>query len=70
MELDIAFLANLVGESSTASHFTEAAQNRQKAINCIFWNAEMGQWLDYWLSNSETSEVVYLASSLAYVFSL
>uniref|UniRef100_A0A3Q7IR79 Trehalase n=1 Tax=Solanum lycopersicum TaxID=4081 RepID=A0A3Q7IR79_SOLLC len=57
MELDIAFLANLVGESSTASHFTEAAQNRQKAINCIFWNAEMGQWLDYWLSNSETSEV-------------
>ncbi|TMX01809.1 hypothetical protein EJD97_023550 [Solanum chilense] len=59
MELDIAFLANLVGESSTASHFTEAAQNRQKAINCIFWNAEMGQWLDYWLSNSETSEDIY-----------
>ncbi|WMV44096.1 hypothetical protein MTR67_037481 [Solanum verrucosum] len=57
MELNIAFLANLVGESSTASHFTEAAQNRQKAINCIFWNAEMGQWLDYWLINSDTSEV-------------
>ncbi|KAL3331546.1 hypothetical protein AABB24_035064 [Solanum stoloniferum] len=59
MELDIAFLANLVGESSTASHFTEAAQNRQKAINCIFWNAEMGQWLDYWLTNSDTSEDIY-----------
>lgn len=59
MERDIAFLANLVGESSTASHFTEAAQNRQKAINCIFWNAEMGQWLDYWLTNSDTSEDIY-----------
>lgn len=59
MELGIAFLANLVGESSTASHFTEAAQNRQKAINCIFWNAEMGQWLDYWLTNSDTSEDIY-----------
>ncbi|KAL3362500.1 hypothetical protein AABB24_015077 [Solanum stoloniferum] len=59
MELNIAFLANLVGESSTASHFTEAAQNRQKAINCIFWNAEMGQWLDYWLINSDTSEDIY-----------
>ncbi|XP_055821751.1 probable trehalase [Solanum dulcamara] len=59
MELDIAFLANLVGESNTITHFTEASQNRQKAMNCIFWNAEMGQWLDYWLGNSNTTEDIY-----------
>ncbi|XP_060186175.1 probable trehalase isoform X1 [Lycium barbarum] len=37
-------------------------QNTQKAMNCIFWNVEMGQWLDYWLANSNTFEgwqVVY-----------
>ncbi|CAN4127165.1 unnamed protein product [Withania somnifera] len=57
MELDIAFLANLIGETSTVTRFTEASQNRQKAMNSIFWNTEMGQWLDYWLGNSNTAEV-------------
>ncbi|XP_009782059.1 probable trehalase [Nicotiana sylvestris] len=60
MELDIAFLANTIGESSTVARFTEASQNRQRAINCIFWNAEMGQWLDYWLGDSNTSEDIYI----------
>ncbi|XP_059276398.1 probable trehalase isoform X1 [Lycium ferocissimum] len=64
MELDIAFLANLVGESSTVALFTEASQNRQKAMNCIFWNAEMGQWLDYWLTDSNTSEDIYIWEDL------
>ncbi|PHT57798.1 putative trehalase [Capsicum baccatum] len=59
MELDIAFLANLIGESSTVTHYTEASQNRQKAMNSILWNAEMGQWLDYWLGNSNTAEDIY-----------
>ncbi|MCD7463291.1 hypothetical protein HAX54_050282 [Datura stramonium] len=59
MELDIAFLANTIGESSAVAQFTEASQNRQKAMNCIFWNAEMGQWLDYWLVDSNTSEDIY-----------
>uniref|UniRef100_A0A5B7B4W1 Trehalase n=1 Tax=Davidia involucrata TaxID=16924 RepID=A0A5B7B4W1_DAVIN len=54
MELDIAFLANVAGESSIAQHFLEASQARQLAMNSVFWNAEMGQWLDYWLSNSNT----------------
>ncbi|KAK4365529.1 hypothetical protein RND71_016887 [Anisodus tanguticus] len=57
LELDIAFLANIIGESSTITCFTEASQNRQKAMDCIFWNGEMGQWLDYWLTDSNTSEV-------------
>lgn len=57
MEHDIAFLANVIGESSTVARFTEASQNRQKAMNRILWNTEMGQWLDYWLGNSNTSEV-------------
>lgn len=68
MELDVAFLANLVGDTSIVARFTEASQNRQRAINCIFWNAEMGQWLDYWLGDSNTSEVVYLARIRAHVF--
>ncbi|CAN4127160.1 unnamed protein product [Withania somnifera] len=59
MELDIAFLANLIGETSTVTRFTEASQNRQKAMNSIFWNTEMGQWLDYWLGNSNTAENKY-----------
>ncbi|XP_070039025.1 probable trehalase [Nicotiana tomentosiformis] len=59
MEHDIAFLANVIGESSTVARFTEASQNRQKAMNRILWNTEMGQWLDYWLGNSNTSEDIY-----------
>ncbi|KAJ8555909.1 hypothetical protein K7X08_013405 [Anisodus acutangulus] len=59
LELDIAFLANIIGESSTITCFTEASQNRQKAMDCIFWNGEMGQWLDYWLTDSNTSEGIY-----------
>ncbi|GMY30598.1 probable trehalase [Fagus crenata] len=52
MELDIAFLAKLTGDNSTAESFLEASQSRQKAIKSVFWNAEMGQWLDYWLNDS------------------
>ncbi|KAK4338529.1 hypothetical protein RND71_043016 [Anisodus tanguticus] len=59
MELDIAFLANIIGESSMVARFTEASQNKEKAMNSIFWNAEMGQWLDYWFANSNTSEDIY-----------
>ncbi|KAL6986454.1 alpha,alpha-trehalase [Sarracenia purpurea var. burkii] len=54
MELTIAFLANVTGDSMTTAHFLEAAQARQQAMNSVFWNAEMGQWLDYWLSNPTT----------------
>ncbi|KAE9451083.1 hypothetical protein C3L33_16996, partial [Rhododendron williamsianum] len=54
MELDIAFLVNVIGDSTTAAHFLEAAQARKRAMNAIFWNEEMGQWLDYWLSDRTT----------------
>lgn len=59
METDIAFFANVTGDANVALRFTEASQGRQKAMNSIFWNAEMGQWVDYWLSNSNTSKVAY-----------
>ncbi|KAK9275467.1 hypothetical protein L1049_022734 [Liquidambar formosana] len=52
MELDIAFLAKVTGEKSTADRFLEAAQARKRAMNSILWNEKMGQWLDYWLDNS------------------
>ncbi|CAI9093410.1 OLC1v1028908C1 [Oldenlandia corymbosa var. corymbosa] len=54
MELDIAFLANVIGEKSTAERFREASLTRQKAMNSILWNKEMGQWLDYWLTKGNT----------------
>ncbi|XP_028099384.1 probable trehalase [Camellia sinensis] len=54
MELDIAFLANVTGDCTISVHFQEAAQARKQAMNSVFWNAEMGQWLDYWLSNGTT----------------
>ena len=57
MELDIAFLAKVIGDNSTAELFVKASQARQEAIKSIFWNGEMGQWLDYWLNDS-TCQVV------------
>ncbi|VFQ69118.1 unnamed protein product [Cuscuta campestris] len=60
MELDIAFLANVLGDKKLDETFIEAAKSRKDAINSIFWNKDIGQWLDYWLcSSSITSEGVY-----------
>lgn len=71
MELDIAFLANVTGDNNTALRFTEASGARKKAMNSIFWNAEMGQWVDYWLNSSNTSKVKYLCTILEhYLFYL
>jgi len=49
MELDIAFFAKITGDYSTSESFLKASQARQKAMESVFWNAKMGQWLDYWL---------------------
>lgn len=57
MELDIAFFAKVVGDNKTSESFLEASQRRKQAINSIFWNEEMGQWLDYWLDSGATPEV-------------
>ncbi|KAJ9148117.1 hypothetical protein P3X46_030208 [Hevea brasiliensis] len=56
MELDIAFLANKTGEESIAASFLEASQARKRAINSVFWNEKMGQWLDYWLTTGTTCQ--------------
>jgi alpha,alpha-trehalase len=56
MELDIAFFAKITGDYSTSESFLKASQARQKAMESVFWNAKMGQWLDYWLNDS-TCEV-------------
>lgn len=63
MELDIAALAKVTGDKSTAEHFLKASQDRVTAIKSIFWNSNKGQWLDYWLSDS-TCQVVSLCKSL------
>ncbi|XP_059442307.1 trehalase-like [Corylus avellana] len=56
MELDIAFLAKVTGDHSTAENFFKASRARRKAIKSVFWNAKMGQWLDYWLNDSTCEE--------------
>lgn len=56
MELDISFFAKVIGDHTTAKSFLEASQARRKAITSVFWNAKMGQWLDYWLNNKTCEE--------------
>jgi alpha,alpha-trehalase len=58
MELDIAFFANVLGNKSTVESFLEAAEARKNAINSVFWNDEMGQWLDYRLTNGTICKVL------------
>lgn len=53
LELDIAFLASIIGENHIVERFTKASQARKIAINSILWDTETGQWYDYWLSNSK-----------------
>lgn len=55
MELNIASMAQIVGDDKTAENFLKAAQARKQAINSVFWNEEKGQWLDYWISNGTSS---------------
>ncbi|OAY59719.1 trehalase [Manihot esculenta] len=57
MELGIAFLAKETGDESIAESFLEASQARKRAINSVFWNEKMGQWLDYWLITGTTCQV-------------
>ena len=57
MELDIAFLANVLGNKATTESFLEAAKARKNAINSVFWNGEMGQWFDYRLTNGTICKV-------------
>ncbi|XP_061361632.1 trehalase-like [Gastrolobium bilobum] len=56
MELNIAFFAKVTGDNSTAEHFLELSDARKKAMNSVFWNEDMKQWLDSWLTNSTFEE--------------
>ncbi|XXG77738.1 hypothetical protein AAC387_Pa08g1834 [Persea americana] len=60
MELDIAFFARLTGDDSVAERFSAVSQARFAAINSIFWNAKMSQWLDYWLINNNTCKETHV----------
>lgn len=52
MELNIVFLAKVLGENIVSLRFLEASRARKKAMESIFWNEEMGQWLDYCLEDN------------------
>lgn len=58
MELDISFLAKVVGNDSITEHFTKASIAREKAVSSILWDEKRGQWLDYWVSNDSCKVVV------------
>ncbi|CAH9124742.1 unnamed protein product [Cuscuta epithymum] len=52
MELDIGFLAGVLGKKDLVEFFYKASNARKDSINSIFWNEEVGQWCDYWLNNN------------------
>ncbi|KAL8150298.1 hypothetical protein V2J09_020106 [Rumex salicifolius] len=52
MELDIGFLASVIGEISVSESFLKAAKSREKAFKSVFWNKKMAQWLDCWIDGS------------------
>ncbi|XP_028789586.1 probable trehalase [Neltuma alba] len=56
MELNIAYFAKVTGDNSTAQHFLQLADSRKKAFNSVFWNTNMKQWLDYWLTSTTCQE--------------
>ncbi|KAF3777237.1 putative trehalase [Nymphaea thermarum] len=56
MELDLAHFAIILGNASVSEAYEAASKLRIEAMNSVFWNAERGQWLDYWFGNSSTSE--------------
>ncbi|KAG9142882.1 hypothetical protein Leryth_005626 [Lithospermum erythrorhizon] len=56
MELDIAFLADVIGETEIALRFTEASKTREKAMDSVFWNHDMGQWFDVWFIDKGNSK--------------
>ncbi|XP_076895937.1 trehalase-like isoform X2 [Bidens hawaiensis] len=59
MELDISFLANVVGDNNHALEFAKASELRKKAMNIVFWDENKGQWFDYWLNASFNHKDVY-----------
>lgn len=59
MELDIAALAEVVGDYNISANFLDASKAREEAMRSVLWNAEMGQWLDYWLTDSTCKVFVY-----------
>ncbi|CAN6484843.1 unnamed protein product [Victoria cruziana] len=60
MELDLAHFAKVLGKASITEAYEAASKVRIEAINSVFWNPEKGQWLDYWLGNSSTSEEAHV----------
>ncbi|KAK9122199.1 hypothetical protein Syun_019816 [Stephania yunnanensis] len=54
MELDIVSLARATGKKHVVEQFLEASHQREKSIKAILWNDKMGQWLDYWLSGTNS----------------
>ncbi|CAA6656334.1 unnamed protein product [Spirodela intermedia] len=56
MELDIAFFAKLLGDVQTKNKFLAAAHSRRETLKSVFWNDEMGQWLDYRLKDDKCED--------------
>ena len=57
MELDIAYFSKLIGDVPSMKKFYKSSLSRRETLKSVFWNDEMGQWLDYWLSRDGDCEV-------------
>lgn len=57
MELDIAYLSKLIGDVPSMKKFYKSSLSRRETLKSVFWNDEMGQWLDYWLSRDGNCEL-------------
>ncbi|EFJ14331.1 hypothetical protein SELMODRAFT_156751 [Selaginella moellendorffii] len=59
MENNIAYFAKLLGKKELQRRFHKHATSRKAAINAVFWNEEMGQYLDYWLVKRNATDIEF-----------
>lgn len=62
METDLAFFSDALQKSKSKAMYSEALENRRKAMMEFLWDSEMEIWLDYDMLNQKRSHVISAAS--------
>ena len=47
------------GNTTKSQHYQQLYTERQQKIQSVFWDAQAGQWFDYWLSSDSRHNVFY-----------
>uniref|UniRef100_A0AAV1U0F7 Trehalase n=1 Tax=Peronospora matthiolae TaxID=2874970 RepID=A0AAV1U0F7_9STRA len=58
VELNLAMFHEILGDSVRSARFTEAANDRVRAMDAVLWSEPDGCWKDYLLDSREHSKVV------------